>query len=130
MSGIYGTFYENFLELQELFEVWDKEDASDMRKIVAIYMPDGGDGIKRRKYTSGNTGLDITESENFYISSRFADQVNIGSYVRGKDKVLRRLTQRTPYDKAAGYQVYIIERVTGATKDKSQSLGAKEGYFA
>ena len=59
MSGVYGDFLENFLELREPFDVWDKEDASDIRQVIAVYMPNEGGGIKRRKYTSGNTGLDI-----------------------------------------------------------------------
>ena len=132
MSGVYGDFVENFLELREVFDVWDKEDASDKRQVIAVYMPNEGGGIKRRKYTSGNTGLDITNSDEFYITCVFDDKVRVGTYVRSvaKPKEVMRLTHDVGYEKAAGYHVYTIELVTGANIDKTENLKVKEGYFA
>ena len=132
MSGAYGDFVENFLELRESFDVWDKEDASDIRRVIAIYMPTEGGGFKRRKYTSGNTGHDITDDDEFYISCSYDDKVKIGTYVRqlSKPQYVRRLTHDIGYDKAAGYHVFTIERVTGANIDKTENLKVKEGYFA
>ena len=34
------------------------------------------------------------------------------------------------FEKAAGYHVFTIERVTGTTIDKQEPLKVKEGYFA
>lgn len=130
MSGVYGTFVEAFPELQELFQVWTKEDKSDIRDIVAICMPEGGDEIKRRKYTSGNTGLDIVENDKFYVRTVFDNLVHVGDYVRKPNNdYTYRLTGRLPYDRAAGYRIYDIERVTGTTPDKNEPLKVKEARF-
>lgn len=131
MSGVYGTFYENFPELQERFQIWTKEDKSDIRSIAAIFMPSSGSTIKRRKYTSGNTALDITDSDEFYVRALYFDKVNVGDYVqKPSDPFTYRLTGMLPYDRAAGYRVYTIERVTGHTPDKNQELKVKEATFA
>lgn len=132
MSGVYGDFVEVFPELREPFEVWDKDDASDIRRVIAIYMPNEGGGIKRRKYTSGNTGFDITNSDEFYIDNINGKKVKIGTYVRrlSEPQNVLRLTHDVGYDKAAGYHIYTIEVVTGATIDKTEDLQVKEGYFA
>lgn len=132
MSGVYGDFIEVFPELREPFEAWDKEDASDKRQVIAVYMPNEGGGIKRRKYTSGNTGLDITNSDEFYIDNINGAQVKVGTYIRqlSAPQYVLRLTHDVGYDKAAGYHIYVIERVTGANIDKTEDLKIKEGYFA
>lgn len=131
MSGVYGDFIEVFPELREPFDVWDKEDASDKRQVIAVYMPNEGGGIKRRKYTSGNTGLDITNSDEFYIDNINGQKVQVGTYVRrlSEPQYVLRLSHDVGYDKAAGYHIYAIERVTGATIDKTEDLQVKEGRF-
>lgn len=131
MAGVYGTFYENFPELQERFRVWTNEDRSDERTVVAIYMPDRGGGIKRRKYSSGNTSLDMLEEDKFYISAAFDDKVHTGDYVKQQGNLyILRLTKCLPFDKAAGYRIYTVERLTGSTPDKTEQLNVKEGTFA
>lgn len=132
MSGVYGDFIEVFPELREPFEAWDKEDASDKRRVIAVYMPNEGGGIKRRKYTSGNTGLDITNSDEFYVDNINGTKVKVGTYIRqlSAPQYVLRLTHDVGYDKAAGYHIYVIERVTGANIDKTEDLKVKEGYFA
>lgn len=131
MGGVYGSFYEHFQELSEFFHVWTLDDRSDIRTVKAIYMPNKGSGLKRKKYTSGNTALDILDDDEFYISRKYDGQIKEGDYVQKvNDNIIMRLTKVVPYDKAAGYRVYKIERVTGATPDKDEDLGVKEGYFA
>lgn len=132
MSGVYGDFIEVFPELREPFDVWDKEDASDKRQVIAVYMPNEGGGIKRRKYTSGNTGLDITNSDEFYIDNINGAKVKVGTYIRrlSEPQNVLRLTHDVGYDKAAGYHIYTIELVTGATIDKTEDLKVKEPHFA
>ena len=106
MNGVYGSFIENFPELYESFIVWTKEDKSDVRTVRGIYMPSNGDTIKRRKYTSGNTALDIKEVDEFYISRKYDNYVKTGDYIQKvKDNIIRRLTGMVPYDKAAGYRI-------------------------
>lgn len=132
MGGIYGTFLEHFSELNEKCDAWNKEDASDKFQIIAVYMPTSGSGIKRRKYTSGNTGLDVNESDQLYVTDVWSKQLREGTYIRRLDHpaFIMRLTNEVPYEKAAGYHVWNIERVTGATIDKTEGLKVKEPYFA
>lgn len=131
MGGVYGSFYEEFPELVERFHVWTAEDRSDQRLVTGIYMPTKGSGIKRRKYTSGNTALDITESDEIYFSRKYDRQVKEGDYIQKiNDNIIMRLVSIVPYDKAAGYRVYKVERVTGTTPDKDKPLNVKEAVFA
>lgn len=131
MTGVYGSFIEEFRELMEPFQVWTKEDKSDVRIVKAILMPNKGSGIKRRKYTSGNTSLDITSSDDFYISRKYDGLIKIGDYVSYiNDNKIMRLSSEVPYDKAAGYRIYTIEMVTGSTPDKNQPLKVKEAHIA
>lgn len=132
MSGVYGTFLEHFAELNEPFDCWNKDDASDKFQIAAVYMPTSGSGIKRRKYTSGNTGLDVTESDQLYVTDSWSKQLKEGTYIRrlAHPEFIMRLVKEVPYEKAAGYHIWDIERVTGATIDKQEELKVKEGRFA
>lgn len=131
MGGVYGSFYEEFPELVERFHVWTAEDRSDERLITGIYIPTKGSGIKRRKYTSGNTALDITDVDEIYISRKYDGQVKEGDYIQKiSDNLIMRITNDVPYDKAAGYRIYKVELVTGTTYDKDQPLKVKEATFA
>lgn len=131
MGGVYGSFYEEFPELVERFHVWTAEDRSDERFITGIYIPTKGSGIKRRKYTSGNTALDITDIDEIYISRKYDGQVKEGDYIQKiNDNLIMRITNNVPYDRAAGYRVYKVELVTGTTYDKDQPLNVKEATFA
>ena len=131
MGGVYGSFYEEFPELVERFHVWTAEDRSDERLITGIYIPTKGSGIKRRKYTSGNTALDITDVDEIYISRKYDGQVKEGDYIQKiRDNLIMRVTNNVPYDRAAGYRVYKVELVTGTTYDKDQPLKVKEATFA
>lgn len=132
MSGAYGDFLEAFPELREPCAIWNKEDASDIERIIAVYMPNEGSGLKRRKFTSGNTAHDVTEVDELYVECRYDKNLREGTYVRRLDKPqwIMRLTEDVGYEKAAGYHVFKIERVTGATIDKTEDLKVKEPHFA
>ena len=131
MGGVYGDFIEYFQELYEPHDVWTKEDRSDTRRITAVYLPNKGDGIKRRKYTSGNTALDIQDTDVIYVSATFKNKISVGDYIQKVgDPYFMRVTNNISYIKAAGYMVFAVDRVTGPTPDKDEPLGVKEGYFA
>jgi len=131
MSGAYGDFLQAFPELYETCQVFDKEDKTDIRTIRCIHLTQHGDGIKRRKYTSGNTGLDITGDDQIFVLAKYMRLVNIGTYVLFQDTLdWYRLTKLMSYKKAAGYAVYKVELVTGATADSDADLNVKEPYFA
>ena len=128
---VYGNSLFAFPELKERLKVWTKEDRSDERSIVAVYMTTEGGGVKRRKYTSGNTSLDIVDSDDLYVDHRYNNLINVGDYFQRKnDPFIYRVINRKPYDIAAGYLWFDVERVTGATPDKNEVLPVKEGYFA
>ena len=129
--SVYGNSLSAFPELKERLKVWTKEDRSDERSIVAVYMTTEGGGVKRRKYTSGNTSLDIVDSDDLYVDHRYKNLINVGDYFQRKDdSFIYRIINRKPYDIAAGYLWFDVERVTGATPDKNEALPVKEGYFA
>ena len=129
--SVYGNSLLAFPELKERLKVWTKEDRSDERSIVAVYMTTEGGGVKRRKYTSGNTSLDIVDSDDLYVDYRYKNLINVGDYFQRKnDSFIYRVINRKPYDIAAGYLWFDVERVTGATPDKNEALPVKEGYFA
>lgn len=129
MSGVYGDFIECFPELHETFAFWNKPDKSDLHKVRGVYIPTKGGGIKRRKYTSGNTALDLQEGDAIYVSLRY--KICEGEYFsRENDPYTYRIVADVPYDKAAGYRTYAVERVTGTTPDKDEKLEVKEASFA
>lgn len=132
MTGVYGDFIEVFPELFEPCDVWNNADGSDVSHIRAIYMPNKGGGLKRRKYTSGNTAQDVIEEDDFYVEDKYSNICREGTYVRRKrsPQWIMRLTNDLGFDVAAGYHVFKIESVTGATIDKQEGLQVKEGRFA
>lgn len=131
MAGVYGDFVECFRELYEVHDVWTNPDKSDLRHISAIYLPSKGDELKRRKYTSGNTALDVQDRDVIYVSISFRDKIKVGDYIQKVgDPYFMRVAGDLPYEKAAGYMVFTVERVTGETPDKDEELGVKEGRFA
>lgn len=130
MPGVYGDFIELFPELHETLTVWSKDDKSDSKYIRAVYIPKGGESIKRRKYTSGNTGLDIADSDQVYAKSSCG--LKDGDYfTRTQDNnIIYRVVGSLPYSKAAGYSVFTVERVTGTTIHKTDNLNVREATFA
>lgn len=131
MKAVYGEFLTVFPELLETVQVFTEEDKSDIRAIRAIYIPHGGDGIKRRKYTSGNTALDIVEDDNLYVPVKYVDKISIADYILLETvSYPMRVTKKMDYIRQAGYIVYKIERITGATSDQDAVLPIKEPTFA
>ena len=128
--GVYGDFLVCFQELMETIEVWTKADKSDLHRIRAVYIPSGGDTIKRRKYTSGNTGLDIVGNDLLQVPFTFRNKIKIGDYFRReKDPEMWRVTGVVDYTKPADFLQFIIERVTGATPEHTEPLPVKGGRF-
>ena len=76
--------------------------------------------------------MDVTESDQLYVLDRWSKQLREGTYIRRLEhpEFVMRLINEVPYDKAAGYHVWTIERVTGATIDKTEDLKVKEPRFA
>lgn len=129
--SVYGGFITAFPELLETIQVW-KETKEDSKLLRVIYIPSKGEEIKRRKYTSGNTSLDIINEDQIYVKTTLKSKINVGDYfIRLIDnKIIMRVTGQVPYSKAADYIVYTVQKVTGDTIDDTEKLEVKEGYFA
>ena len=125
----YGDFLACFPELNESIEVWT-EDTDDIRNITAVFIPSGGSDIKRRKYTSGNTSLDITDEDLLYVHVSYLPQISTGDYFRRTDKIIWRVVGKLDYAVPADYNVLRVAKVTGATQEQRDPLPVKEGYFA
>ena len=76
---VYGDFVACFPELNEPIEVWT-ENNEDLRTITAVFIPSGGSTIKRRKYTSGNTTLDVADSDLLYVHTSYLSQISTRDY--------------------------------------------------
>ena len=129
--SVYGGFITAFPELLETIQVW-KETKEDSKLLRVIYIPSKGEEIKRRKYTSGNTSLDIINEDQIYVKTILKSKINVGDYfVRLIDnKIIMGVTGQVSYSKAADYIVYTVQKVTGDTIDDTEKLNVKEGYFA
>ena len=127
---VYGDFLACFPELHELITVWTKDDKSDERQMPAMYIPTSGSSIRRRKYTSGNTGLDVIDEDVIYIHSIYISQISEGDYFCRSDKIIWRVVGKVDYSIPADFNVYRVEKVTGATIKHTDPLPVKEGYFA
>ena len=126
---VYGDFLACFPELNESIEVWT-EDTDDIRNITAVFIPSGGSDIKRRKYTSGYTSLDITDEDLLYVHVSYLPQISTGDYFRRTDKIIWRVVGKLDYAVPADYNVLRVAKVTGATQEQRDPLPVKEGYFA
>lgn len=126
---VYGDFLACFPELQEQVSVWTEEDKSDLRKISVVYIPSVGSKIKRRKFTSGNTALDIEDDDRLYVNNSFISQISEGDYFQRSDNIIWRVTGKVDYSLPADFACYTVERVTGATIEQQDILPVKEGRF-
>lgn len=128
--SVYGSFVSCFPELVERLKVWTKDDKSDERIVPAIYFPTKGGGISRRKYTSGNTVHDITDEDEVYVKDVHKDKITVGDYFyRPKENIMRRVVRQVPYESAADYTVFTVQRVTGPRPDQNEDLPIKEAVF-
>lgn len=126
---IYGDFLVCFPELQEIASVWTKEDRADLRAVPIVYIPDRGSSIKRRKFTSGNTALDIEDDDYIYVHDSHKSQISEGDYFCRADKIIWRVSGKVDYSLPADYLCYAIVKVTGATYEQTDRLEVKEGRF-
>lgn len=129
MSGVYGTFVENFPELKETFSVW-KDSEELAYPVPGLYIPSRGESMVRKKFLSGNYMHDLIDDDFIFIPIRHASKVEEGYYFRrGKDKVLQRVIRKLPYDLSGGYVIYSVQRVGGTRPDQTKSLGVAEGTY-
>lgn len=126
---VYGDFLACFPELQEVIEVWREDDKSDLHTISVVYIPDAGSTIKRRKYTSGNTALDIIDDDHIYVHISFSSQISVGDYFCRNDKIIWRVVGKVDYSLPADFLDYKVEKVTGATIEQQDKPTVKEGVF-
>lgn len=130
MSGVYGDFLGAFPELLEAIEIWTAEDRSDKRVVMGTYVPGKGDSIKRRKYTSGNTGLDVVGQDCIYTFAMHNKIIYVGDYVSVPDVTgIWRIVNIQSFERSADYIICSIEKVTGTTSEHTEELPIKEARF-
>lgn len=129
--GVYGNFLTAFPELHRSIKVWTKVDHSDERTIRAIFLDDKADGIRRKKFTSGNSALDMYDDAELYVSKKWSDSITVGDFLEHPEKkYMMRVVHEKEFNFAAGYTLFGIERVGGSTPDQTAPLEVKEAYFA
>lgn len=127
----YGDFLSVFPELKRLILIWTKKDHSDERSIRGILLDDSAGGIRRKKFTSGNTAMDMYDESVLYVETRYKDRVHIGDYFHHPDEsYLMRVCHQREFNFAADYIAWDVERVGGSTPDQDQELHVEGGYIA
>lgn len=127
--SVYGTFIEHFSELIE--PIYVMEGNVIVKTITGIYMPLEGSSLRRRKYTSGNTALDVQEENEIYLHSMYGKYIKEGTLLKvySRPEYFLRVVSEVPFDTIGGFQVHRVQRVTGSTPDKQEKLNVKEPRF-
>lgn len=127
--SVYGTFIEHFSELIEPIYVMEGDVL--VKTITGIYMPREGSYLKRRKYTSGNTSLDVQEENEIYLHSMYSIYIKEGTLLKvfSRPEYFLRVVSDVPFDTIGGFQIHRVQRVTGSTPDKQEKLNVKEPRF-
>lgn len=127
--SVYGTFIEHFSELIE--PIYIMEGDVIVKTITGIYMPIAGSSLKRRKYTSGNTALDVQEENEIYLHSMYSPYIKEGTLLKvySRPEYFLRVVSDVPFDTIGGFQIHKVQRVTGSTPDKNEKLNVKEPRF-
>lgn len=127
--SVYGTFIEHFSELIE--PIYIMEGNTIVKTITGIYMPFAGSSLKRRKYTSGNTALDVQEENEIYLHPVYSSYIKEGTLLKvfSKPNYFLRVVSELPFDTIGGFQIHRVQRVTGSTPDKQEKLNVKEPRF-
>lgn len=94
-------------------------------------MPREGSYLKRRKYTSGNTSLDVQEENEIYLHSMYSIYIKEGTLLKvsSRPEYFLRVVSDIPFDTIGGFQIHRVQRVTGSTPDKQGKLNVKEPRF-
>lgn len=94
-------------------------------------MPFAGSSLKRRKYTSGNTALDVQEENEIYLHPVYSSYIKEGTLLKvfSKPNYFLRVVSELPFDTIGGFQIHRVQRVTGSTPDKQEKLNVKEPRF-
>lgn len=129
--GVYGNLLTHFPELYRRIEVWTNPDKADKRTVVGVYLPSKGDKLKRWKFSSRGTAIDISSDDVLFVLSRYRDKVREGDYFYEPDQQrIMRVMGEQDFSHPGGFIVFTVERVTGATVDQQDRLEVKEAYFA
>ncbi len=129
MSGVYGTFVECFPELFESFKLWDNDETL-ADTVVGLYIPSKGESIVRKKFLSGNTVLDLNDDDLIFVPEYYSSLVKEGRYFRRRANAdMQRIVRKLPYDTAAGYYIYAVQRVSGTRPNQTDTLNVAEATY-
>lgn len=121
MNGVYGDFINNFPELFETMMVW--EEYKKPRKIRGVYIPQSGISMLRLK-----GGMDITGVDAIYVSKKY--NIKLGMFFkRSNGSDVQKIINIVEYEKPGGFQVFLIERVTGVNPEQTTDLRTKKPLY-
>lgn len=135
--GIYGNFLSAFPELSRKVHVWTNKDKSDIRTIVAVYMPTKGNKLKRWQFSkaqglgrAGGSAIDYSDDDIMYVSAKYTGLISVGDYIDDPDgKTIHRVMGERDFAHSGGFKVFSTERLTGATAEDTEELKIKDAQF-
>lgn len=131
MPGVYGDFLDAFPELKRKLSLWET-DPTILTTIQCLVWDHAGLGIARTRLgTEKDSTGDISAHYSLYIDSVYKDKVKVGMYFYHPDsEELCRIVKDQGYDYAAGYFIFLAERVMGSGPDKTDPLIVKGARIA
>lgn len=124
--GVYGSFLSSFPELFERFKVMSREGVN--YTIRGIYIPSRGDGIDRKTESFVNWVGDISSNDNLFVSRRFIDKIDIGTYVYHKNDTFK-VVKKQDFDRIGSFTIFELQRVQGATLEQDESVNINQGVY-
>ena len=125
MTGVYGNFLTVFPEL------FDTISFRDGRRFRGIVVDTRNANIFRQKIGNKNTNtLDLDNLSYMYMNTDTARKLQEGDrFVHPEYGYEMSIVGRVPHNKAAGYTIFRIERVSGADSTQTERLDVKEPLF-
>lgn len=125
--GVYGSFLSAFPELLERIEIMTR--TGERHTIKGAYIPSYGDEIDRKKETSANWVGDTSSDDSLFVSNRYADLIDIGTYVyRAKDTY--KVVKKQDFNRTGSFIVFSVQRVQGATLEQNAPLTINTGVYS
>lgn len=124
--GVYGSFLTAFPELSERLDVMTKDGVKGV--IKGVYIPSRGDGIDRKNDGKHSWVGDIMADDNLFVSRRYLDKIDIGTYVYRKNDTFK-VIKKQDFDKSGSFTVFELQRVQGATLEQDAPLNIKAGKY-
>ena len=137
--GVYGNMLASFPELKRRLKVWTREDKSDLREVVGIYMATAGDRLVRKQYAktagygrSAGSAIDYTCDDELFVSRAYLDKIGVGDYIEDPDDhAISKIVGKEQWVFQGSFVMFTTQRVSGAIDgEHTEKLQIKEAQFA